>query len=156
MSYKIFTIDNSNQIAYLVNRLARKVTTAFGLKGDRAVVFDDLKTAQGVAKRLGTRFKHLCLHISESEQVTASAAAHLYIERKNGQGRPLGKTGGGGRWYPDDREFCDCCENVRSPSRAWPWSLYKHCFSVDHAASLFNADATTARKIARQLQKQAA
>ena len=45
---------------------------------------------------------------------------------------PLGKSDSGGRWYPDEEEIYDCCKGIRSPSRSYPWSLYKHCKSKKH------------------------
>ena len=45
---------------------------------------------------------------------------------------PLGKTDNGGRWYPDPEEECSCCKSIRSPTRSYPWSLYKHCKSKKH------------------------
>jgi len=46
--------------------------------------------------------------------------------------KPSGKTDKGGRWYPDELESCSCCTSVRSPSRSWPWSLWKHCNTLKH------------------------
>lgn len=45
---------------------------------------------------------------------------------------PSGKTDKGGRWYPDDIERCSCCASIRSPSRSYPWSIWKHCKSAKH------------------------
>lgn len=51
--------------------------------------------------------------------------------------RPDGKNDRQGRWYPDpEREECECCKNVRQPSRAWPSSLWKHCNSKSHYLNL--------------------
>lgn len=49
-----------------------------------------------------------------------------------GNSSPSGRSDNGGRWYPDDGEKCDCCDKVRSPSRSYPWSLWKHCKSKKH------------------------
>jgi hypothetical protein len=49
---------------------------------------------------------------------------------------PVGKTDKGGRWFPDDSEECSCCQAIRSPSRAYPWSLWKHCKSSKHLLTL--------------------
>lgn len=49
--------------------------------------------------------------------------------------RPSGKTDNGGRWYPSTGEKRECCNLIREPSRAFPWSLYKHCNSVKHIAN---------------------
>lgn len=47
---------------------------------------------------------------------------------------PKGKSDNGGRWYPADDERCPLCDGIRSPSRAYPWSYYKHCMSITHRA----------------------
>lgn len=45
---------------------------------------------------------------------------------------PMGSKDNGGRWYPSKIEKASCCENVRSPSRQWPWSLWEHCRTQKH------------------------
>jgi hypothetical protein len=49
---------------------------------------------------------------------------------------PTGKNDSGGRWYPSDQERCSCCKDIRSPSRDYPWSLFKHCCSLKHIKNL--------------------
>ena len=49
---------------------------------------------------------------------------------------PKGHTDKGGRWYPTEDEKCSCCDNIRSPTRAYPWSLWKHCKSIKHYKNL--------------------
>jgi hypothetical protein len=46
--------------------------------------------------------------------------------------KPDGKWDTAGRWYPSDFEKCDCCNGLRSPSRAFPKSLWKHCHTKKH------------------------
>ena len=50
--------------------------------------------------------------------------------------RASGKTDSGSRWDPSREERCSCCESIRSPSRAYPWSLLKHCHSKKHIKNL--------------------
>ena len=50
--------------------------------------------------------------------------------------RPKGRSEKGQKWYPDSVERASCCDSVRSPSHAYPWSLYKHCFSRKHKRQL--------------------
>jgi len=69
-------------------------------------------------------------------QREAALKAWIYFKREE---RPSGKTDNGNRWYPDSEESCACCNRVRSPSRSWPWTLYKHCFSLEHREHLFKA-----------------
>jgi hypothetical protein len=49
---------------------------------------------------------------------------------------PDGKKDNGGRWYPDDSETCSCCSGIRSPSRSFPWSYWRHCRSLKHIKTL--------------------
>ena len=49
---------------------------------------------------------------------------------------PDGHFDRGGRWYPSEEERCACCEGIRSPSRAFPYSLLKHCSRKKHYINL--------------------
>ena len=69
-------------------------------------------------------------------QREAALNAWIFFKREV---RPSGKTDNANRWYPDSTENCACCSRVRSPSRSWPWSLYKHCFTLEHNEHLFKA-----------------
>lgn len=59
-----------------------------------------------------------------------------YERRQARLEHPDGKTDGGGRWYPSEAERQDCCNVVRTPSRAWPWSYMIHCRTLKHVAAL--------------------
>jgi hypothetical protein len=76
-------------------------------------------------------------------------AAIDYLERKAGKRYPAGRTDNGGRWYPAEAESCGCCSSVRSPSRAFPWSIFKHCFSIGHVAELYGVPAIDVRRAAK-------
>ena len=52
--------------------------------------------------------------------------------------RPSGQTDNANRWIPTDSERFSCCEGIRSPSRAYPWSMYKHCHSKKHIKCLLS------------------
>lgn len=67
-------------------------------------------------------------------------------------GRPEGRTDKGGRWFPAASEGCSCCSSIRTPSRSWPWSLYKHCHSIGHVASRFDVDASALRRAVKAAQ----
>jgi hypothetical protein len=56
------------------------------------------------------------------------------------QARPEGTRDAAKRWYPDSSEHCECCEQVRQPSRSWPNSLYKHCLTLRHKEKLFGTE----------------
>lgn len=45
---------------------------------------------------------------------------------------PDGKRDKAGRWYPTELEKQECCKNIRSPSRNFPNSYYKHCCTKKH------------------------
>lgn len=64
-------------------------------------------------------------------------AVTTFLLRKLGYDKPHGKSEKGNRWYPSDDESQECCKSIRAPSRAYPWSLYKHCFSLIHICNLY-------------------
>jgi hypothetical protein len=68
----------------------------------------------------------------KSKQVDNVKAIAKYFADRN----PDGKTDKGGRWYPDNGERCSCCSGIRSPSRDYPWSYWKHCKSIKHLKTL--------------------
>jgi len=78
-------------------------------------------------------------------------AASVYLLRGAGVIQPLGNYDSGGRWYPDDDEWCPCCTAIREPSRAFPFSLRDHCRTQRHLVSRYDADPKLARKLVRQL-----
>ncbi len=79
-------------------------------------------------------------------------AARLYLDRQARRDHPAGYFTNGEKWYPADDERCWCCKFIREPSRKWPWSLNKHCRSIEHIAALSNVDATDLRRAVRGLK----
>jgi hypothetical protein len=78
-------------------------------------------------------------------------AYNLYQRRQAGIERPRGRCDNGGRWYPSDDEWQECCRTIRRPSRAFPWALYTHAFSAEHIANLTGVEPRALRSlIARQ------
>lgn len=65
---------------------------------------------------------------------TLNIVLNYYI--KIDQHAPAGRSDNGGRWYPSDEETCSCCKDIRSPSRSYPWSFFKHCNSKKHIKNL--------------------
>ena len=59
-------------------------------------------------------------------------AAQEFLDLKARRANPDGKFDSAGRWYPD-QEY-SCC-SVRSPSRAYPYSLLVHCRTAQHVAA---------------------
>jgi len=61
----------------------------------------------------------------------------IYRDRQGKNGvKSLGYFDAGGRWYPNEREICECCSRVRSPSRAYPYSLLRHIKTKRHIREL--------------------
>ena len=61
-----------------------------------------------------------------------------YIYRRHRHYEPVGRYDNAGRWYPTEGEALDCCRHIRSPSRAYPYSLLAHCRTAKHVAALFD------------------
>ena len=83
-------------------------------------------------------------------------AVQTYLARQARRAHPDGFFDNAKRWYPSDDERCDCCDATRSPSRAWPQSLNKHCRSAQHIANLFCVDVTELRRAIRAANETAA
>ena len=71
---------------------------------------------------------------------TVNEAAQLYIARQARKAHPSGDFDAASRWFPDDDERQACCDLIRSPSRAYPHSVNKHCRSAEHIAHLCGVD----------------
>ena len=91
--------------------------------------------------------------VSTVSDYALDKAAHLYLGRRDRKSHPDGYLGGGQKWYPSDGERCWCCKYIREPSYAWPWSLNKHCRSIEHIAALSGVDETDLRRAVRSLTK---
>ncbi|MDP9485329.1 MAG: hypothetical protein M3Q49_05975 [Actinomycetota bacterium] len=76
-----------------------------------------------------------------------------YLARRDRRTHPAGEFDGAGRFYLDAGERQECCDGIRSPSAAYPFSYMKHCCSVEHVARLHNADERAVRKAARALSQ---
>lgn len=51
--------------------------------------------------------------------------------------RPVGEWDRAGRWFPcEDEEHAACCNGIRTPSRAFGKSLWKHCQTRRHYETL--------------------
>ncbi|HSH85384.1 MAG TPA: hypothetical protein VK979_09555 [Guyparkeria sp.] len=85
-----------------------------------------------------------------TDQITK--AAQEYLDRRDRRTHPDGTFDNAKRWYPSSTERCDCCNSIRSPSRAWPMSYMKHCRSAAHVASLYGVEARDLKRRARELE----
>lgn len=73
--------------------------------------------------------------LTQPERESALRALLSYSKEE----KPNGKTDNANRWLPDNQEKQTCCSGLRYPSRQYPWSLYKHCFALEHKEHLFGA-----------------
>jgi hypothetical protein len=64
-------------------------------------------------------------------------AVSEYVARKIRRHHPSGDFDKSSRWYPREGEMCECCKSIRTPSRAYPYSLMAHCRTMAHVANLF-------------------
>lgn len=92
---------------------------------------------------------------SEKYSMKVKEAAEEYIKRQDRRSHPSGSCDKGGRWYPDESERCECCESIREPSRAYPWSLMIHCRTARHVANLYGVDKADVRRAARAATRKA-
>ena len=81
----------------------------------------------------------------------AIIAGHEYNLRKHKLARPKGRSDGV-RWWPEPSEWCDCCKQIREPSRGFPLSLYRHCHTAVHVAQLYGVDEGELRAVAKRLE----
>jgi len=89
---------------------------------------------------------------NNSNTTNTKNAAEEYLDRRERSSHPDGYFDKAGRWYQSDDEECECCSEIRRPSRAFPLSLNQHCRSVEHLADLFNVDVKELRKEAKHLK----
>jgi len=95
---------------------------------------------------------HEC-HLSESELRIEKAYAE-WSSRQDRHSHPPGNFDDRSRWYPVADERCTCCDAIRSPSAAYPFSLMTHCRSAEHVASLHDVPASGLRsRIAQDRRK---
>jgi hypothetical protein len=85
-----------------------------------------------------------------------NAAVQVYLDRQARITHPAGKFDKAGRWYPIGDERCECCNYIRTPSRAWPFSLMMHCRTMEHVAHLYDVDIKKLRRAVNATRKLAA
>jgi hypothetical protein len=91
--------------------------------------------------------------IQTVSEVALEAAIKTYLARQSQEESPLGEFDRGGRWYPYQDERRECCRAIRSPSRAFPYSLLKHCMTLRHVANLYGVDEGELRRALNQYRK---
>jgi hypothetical protein len=83
------------------------------------------------------------------KEVTAKTimqAVKCFMDRQLRTENPSGYFDNAKRWYPHETEECKCCSYIRTPSRAYPFSIMTHCRTVNHIANLYKIDVTELRK----------
>lgn len=60
----------------------------------------------------------------------------IFISRRDRNTHPDGHFDKAGRWWPSAEEECDCCDNIREPSRRWPYNYLVHCRSAAHVRNM--------------------
>ena len=86
---------------------------------------------------------------------TIRDAALEYVLRRDRGTNPIGTFDDAGRWFPDrDLEWRDCCDDIRHPSRQYPYSLMTHCRTIVHVANLYGKDPRRVRRAARRLDQE--
>lgn len=73
-------------------------------------------------------------------------ACEAYVARRDRRAHPDGEFDSAGRWYPSDAEWQACCNRIRPPSRAYPYSLLVHCRTIEHVARVYGVDARALRR----------
>lgn len=86
-----------------------------------------------------------------SDRDAIETAAREFLELRDRTKNPPGHFDKAGRWYPDN--YFPCCNAVRSPSRAWPYSELTHARTGKHVAARFGVNETELRRSARQIEK---
>ena len=112
---------------------------------------DDLRVVEGLKLVEGTRelpaWAKSALHSQEeaktmlaniSKEQLVAEANNCYLRRKNRTEHPDGVFDKRGAWYPSIEERRECCGQIRSPSRAYPYSLMLHCRTAVHIAKLYS------------------
>ncbi len=86
---------------------------------------------------------------------TLREAAQYYMALQSRKTHPKGHSvaSTSSAWYPDHP--LPCCETIRRPSRAYPWSLMTHCRSMVHVAAERKIDVSRLRWAVRRLEAEA-
>lgn len=91
--------------------------------------------------------------IKPEDMEKALKGAQLYIQRYSKQSYVEGSFDNAKRFYPEGRDMEVMRDDVRSPSRSWPYSYMRACTSKEHCARYFNADADAVGTIVRAAEK---
>jgi hypothetical protein len=81
-------------------------------------------------------------------------AATRYLDLQSRKTHPRGVFDKAGRWMPHKEQ--ECCKSIRTPSRAWPWSLMLHCRTMAHVAQDTGYALSTLRAAVRRVEDEIA
>ena len=73
------------------------------------------------------------------------------IERRERRRHPDGYFDKAGRFFLTER--CECCANVKTPSRAWRYLEMQHGRSLVHVASVYSIDVKHLRERVREIDQ---
>ena len=82
-------------------------------------------------------------------------AAETFLARQARSQHPAGNFDNAGRWSATGSERQACCNAVRSPSRAFPYSEMTHCRTAKHIAHLTGQDEHAIVKAAHEIERAA-
>lgn len=83
----------------------------------------------------------------QSSTFTIQQAADEYVARRDRMANPPGTFDRQGRFYCD--ETYACCDGIRSPSVAYPYSQMTHARTLKHVAQVFGVSETELRRSVR-------
>jgi len=79
-------------------------------------------------------------------------AATRYLDLQSRKIHPSGLSDNADRWMPHKEQ--ECCKSIRTPSRAWPWSLMIHCRTMIHVAQDTGYELSTLRAAVRRVKEE--
>lgn len=80
--------------------------------------------------------KFSALSFADQKKIVAAAARHIDLDNRSAH--PAGNFDKAKRFYLENK--CACCDNIRSPSRAWPFTYLNHARSVTHVCHEMGID----------------
>lgn len=78
-------------------------------------------------------------------------AVKMYEDLQSRKIHPAGKFDKAGRFYPSEK--FSCCSNIRSPSRAFPYSYMVHCRTLGHVCNQSGVLLADAKAVISQKKK---
>lgn len=99
-----------------------------------------MKRAELLALPVGEITSHLKKNFSQPQLRVAVKTVRLRKRSIN----PDGRFDKAGRWYPD--KFTDSMDQIRSPSRGFPYSYMSHARTVEYQSQLAGTDPDKTKK----------